>query len=129
MSSRLFPERRVLWMPIDFDWQPPSPGAIHCCPAMALALEHTCKQHDDPFDCPDVALVFHEPFGEYGIPIRDGSASYLLISHCPWCGAALPASARDRWFDEVEAAGLDGAEVSQLPARFLSAAWRTKPTS
>ena len=80
--------------------------------------------HDDPFDCPDVVVVFHEIFGEYGIPIRDGGASYLLISHCPWCGVALPKSCRDRWFDTIEAAGLEESPTAMLPEHLRTAIWR-----
>lgn len=124
MSSRLFPARRVLWMPLGLAWQPPSPEAKHCCAEMGAALSHDCNQHADPFDCPDTVLVYNEPFGEYGMPIRDGGMSYLVVSHCPWCGAKLPASARDAWFDAVDAAGLGDADIDALPEKFLTAAWR-----
>lgn len=126
MSARLFPSRRVLWMPLALPWQPPSAAARFCCAEMAASLEHQCEQHTDPFDCPDVALVYNEVLDEYGIPIRDGGMSYLLVSHCPWCGVRLPETARDRWFDAVEAAGLADADDDALPAEFLSAAWRSR---
>ncbi|MEZ5844405.1 MAG: hypothetical protein R3D27_11840 [Hyphomicrobiaceae bacterium] len=125
MSARLFPARRVMWMPLDHDWQPPSPAARHCCGEMAAALEMSCDLHTDPFDCPDVSLVFHELFAEYGIPIRDGGAGYLLISNCPFCGTALPASRRDDWFDAVEAENLADTPFDTLPERFRTAQWRT----
>jgi hypothetical protein len=124
MSSALFPTRRVLWLPLDYAWQLPSPSARHCCAEMSAALDHVCEQHADPFDCPDTALVFHEVFGEYGLPIRDGGASYLLISNCPFCGERLPASGRDDWFDRIEAAGLDDADFDKLPERYRTAEWR-----
>jgi uncharacterized protein DUF6980 len=91
---------------------------------MRAALKHDCDLHDDPFDCPDTVLVYHEPFDEYGLPIRDGGQSYVLITHCPWCGTNLPPSQRDRWFEAVEAAGLDLDDPDGIPERFLSAAWR-----
>lgn len=117
--------QRVYWMPFDLEWKPASPLVKHCCASMSFALEHRCDQHKDPFDCPDTALVYHEPFGEYGIPIRDGGTSYYLISRCPWCGARLASSHRDRWFeatDAIVAAG--GRAFDPLPDRFYSAAWR-----
>ena len=73
------------------------------------------------YDC--VWLTEHH-FTEYGIPIRDGGMSYLLIDHCPWCGMRLPESQRDRWFDAVEAAALDPDDLDKLPERFLSVGWR-----
>ena len=27
--------------------------------------------------------------GEYGVPIRDGGDSYLIIKYCPWCGRKI----------------------------------------
>lgn len=124
MSERLFSERRVLWLPLEFDWQPPTATVMHCCDEMAAALEFPCEQHSDPFECPDTVLVYHELFEEYGIPIRDGGVSYLVISHCPFCGIKLPESGRDAWFDAIEAAGLDEMPFNELPEKFQTAAWR-----
>jgi hypothetical protein len=124
MSAGLFPTHRALWMPLDWPWRPAPAGVRHCCAKMRKALEHQCEQHGTPFDCPDTVLVYHELFDEYGIPIRDGGASYLLVDHCPWCGTRLPQSKRDRWFDEVEATGLDPNDSEKLPERYLSAEWR-----
>ena len=124
MSERLFPARRVLWLPLEFDWQPPTAAVRHCCEEMKAALEFDCDQHADPFDCPDTVIVYHEPFEEYGVPIRDGGASYLRLSHCPFCGSKLPESGRDAWFDATEAAGLEDTPFTELPEKFQTAAWR-----
>lgn len=124
MSQGLFRSRRVLWMPLDYAWRAPAPEAQFCCAEMAAALAHDCTQHADPFDCPDTVLVHNPLFEEYGMPIRDGGMSYLVVSHCPWCGARLPESQRDRWFDAVEAAGHADTATDALPAEFLNGAWR-----
>jgi hypothetical protein len=124
MSKALFRTHRVLWMPLGWEWRPASEHVAHCCEAMGKALDHACEQHADPWECPDTALVYHEPFNEYGIPIRDGGMSYLRIDHCPWCGARLPESQREHWFDTVEVAGLAPDDLDKLPERFLSAVWR-----
>ena len=59
----------------------------HCCDEMERQVTHLCDAHPNPEDCPD-ALVGR--FGaEYGIRIRDGGTSFLLMRHCPWCGASL----------------------------------------
>lgn len=79
-----------------------------------------------PWDRADTALLYHEPFGEYGIPIRDGGMCYRLIANRPWRGTRLASSQRDRWFNAVEAAGFDPDEPDTMPERFLSAAWRTE---
>jgi len=44
---------------------------------------------DDPFDDPDVIIWQYESSGEYGIPVRDGGSSIIVINHCPWCGVSL----------------------------------------
>ena len=124
MSQALYPGRRRLWLPLDFDWQPPSREAQMCCGDMAKAVTFHCDQHTDPFDCPDSLIIFHEPFSEYGLVIHDGGPSYLLISNCPFCGTRLPASGRDAWFDAIEAAGLDDVDFDELPKQFRTSAWR-----
>ncbi|WP_210251896.1 DUF6980 family protein [Hyphomicrobium album] len=124
MSSALFRGRRVLWMPFAAEWQPPSSDVRLCCEGMQAALAFDCEQHADPFACADALVVYNEILDEYGIPVHDGGPSYVLITHCPWCGAILPEGQRDRWFDETEALGL--ASDASLPAKYLTRAWRTQ---
>jgi hypothetical protein len=61
----------------------------HCCESMDYHLSMRCKQHSDPFDCPDSVIYFNGPKQEYGLIIHDGGPSYLKISYCPWCGKEL----------------------------------------
>lgn len=122
MSKALFPGRRVLWMPLNLDWTPPSRHVQHCCASMVDALRFDCKDHEDPFACADSLIVYNEVMNEYGLIIHDGTASYVLIDRCPWCGTRLPQSLRDEWFDAVDA--LDLEDGVPPPERFLSSAWR-----
>jgi hypothetical protein len=124
MSEALFRGRRVLWMPFAAEWQLPSAGVKLCCEGMQAALAFDCAQHADPFACADALVVYNEVLDEYGIPVHDGGASYVLITHCPWCGTLLPEGQRDRWFDETEALGIE--DDDKVPPEFLTAAWRTK---
>ncbi|RUO97586.1 MAG: hypothetical protein EKK30_15935 [Hyphomicrobium sp.] len=121
MSRALFPGRRVLWMPLEAAWSA-SPSAPHCCASMVNALRFECPEHSDPFACGDSLVVYNEIMNEYGLIIHDGTASYVLIDRCPWCGTRLPPSLRDEWFDAVDALELDEGETP--PARFLTRAWR-----
>lgn len=123
MSQQLFKGRRVLWMPFEVEWSPPAEDAVFCCEAMTAALQFACDQHADPFECGDGLMIYNDIFGEFGLPVHDGGASYVLISHCPWCGSALGDSARDRWFDETDAILADG---RSLPPDYLSGAWRKR---
>jgi len=94
---------------------------------MTAALDFSCDQHADPFECPDALVVHHEAFGEYGIVVHDGGPSYVLIRHCPWCGEDLGPSWRDQWFDALEALGITSPRTSNLPPEFLTSAWRRSP--
>ncbi len=89
---------------------------------MVDALRFDCEKHIDPFACPDALLIYNEIMNEYGLIVHDGTASYVLIDRCPWCGTSLPQSARDTWFDQVDA--LELGENVPPPARFLTSAWR-----
>src|ERR1035438_7867913 len=61
---------------------------LHCCARMDWDLSQQCKQHPDPYDCPDHLMIFKS--GEYGLIVHDGSHSYVKINYCPWCGSKLP---------------------------------------
>ena len=90
---------------------------------MQRQLETSCDQHPSRFDCPD-ALVHHDPvFEEYGLIVHDGGSGTTAISFCPWCGAALPSSLRDRWFDELRALGFDDPTSQPIPDRYRTSEW------
>ncbi|MEV8514740.1 hypothetical protein [Dactylosporangium sp. NPDC051484] len=80
------------------------------------------SDYDDPWDDPDVVVVYTPKFDEYGLPIRDGGTSMVVIGFCPWCGGRLPQSRRDAWFDEMERLGLDPWE-DEIPEVYQSDAW------
>ncbi|MEE2877892.1 MAG: hypothetical protein VX593_02705 [Pseudomonadota bacterium] len=111
----LYEDRRVLWMPLDYEWSPDLSGQAHCCTALRQALAFDCDQHSDPFECGDNALVYHPLFREYGLIVKDGGMSYVLIDNCPFCGKRLPDRRRDWWFDEVERLELFATPFDELP--------------
>ena len=70
----------------------------HCCERMQLHLT----------DGEGAAILHDTKFNEYGIPVLDGfgrsaGSSYITLDFCPWCGAKLPPSKRDEYFDRLEA--------------------------
>lgn len=71
-------------------------------------------------------MRYDSRFDEYWLPA--GGARQCLF-HCPWCGEALPPSQRDRWFDELEALGLDP-DRDAIPEDYRDGTWRgaTTPT-
>lgn len=54
--------------------------------------------------------------------ILDGGSSYVRLQYCPWCGVALSTSLRDRWFDELDARGIDP-DVDEVPLEFTDSRW------
>ncbi|WP_369170244.1 hypothetical protein AB5J49_21475 [Streptomyces sp. R28] len=94
----------------------------HCCDAMTSRVNWHCDRHDDPAACPDALIRFSARFQEYGLLIHDGGTSSIGIDFCPWCGRRLPASQRDRWFDELESRGIDPWE-DEIPAEFQDGSW------
>lgn len=95
----------------------------HCCQSMAEMLNDHCEQHSDPFECPDRLIFYSAKFDEYGIIIHDAGSAYSKIEFCPWCGAKLPDSKRDRWFAELEQLGLQHPADEDIPAPYLTDAW------
>ena len=59
-----------------------------CCEMLKEQLKHSCVQHPNPYDCPD-SVILKTKRG-WGLPIHDGSHSYISITYCPFCGKRLP---------------------------------------
>lgn len=129
MSVALYPGRRVLFGPGDVPRSFAVPPGGACCKEMQDALTNDCDQHENPFACPDVLVSYAPVFDEYGLIVRDGGASFVIISFCPFCGVKLPESKRDAWFDALDAQGIEGGLFSDdIPEPYNSAAWWHDPT-
>ncbi len=59
-------------------------------------------------------------FDHYWLAAGDAKQQLFF---CPGCGAALPASQRDRWFDALKAEGLDP-NRDPIPLAYQAGAWR-----
>ncbi|MCG8349508.1 MAG: hypothetical protein MI924_17215 [Chloroflexales bacterium] len=88
----------------------------HYCETMRYALT------------PDegVPLIYRPKFREYAMPIFDGGSSVVLIDYCPWCGAALPPSLREEWFEEMQRCGLEPGDDQPPPDMLTDAWWRAR---
>lgn len=63
----------------------------HCCLEMAYHL--SAKNEKGTLkDDPDIIVEYNKKRKTYGIPIHDGSSSWIAIKHCPWCGRNLKSS-------------------------------------
>jgi hypothetical protein len=95
---------------------------IHDCDHMRRDLDRICNEHASRFACPDALINYDQRFDEYGLIVHDGGRSSIRIMFCPWCGARLPDSKRDRWFDELEQKGVDPSG-SDIPDEYRTSAW------
>jgi hypothetical protein len=86
-----------------------------------------CRPMTVALDDPRVPVAYLPNLREYALLV-DGGPELQVIEHCPWCGAALPPSLRDEFFERLEAMGLDP-EDSAVPLQFRSDAWWRRPAS
>jgi hypothetical protein len=92
------------------------------CEEMRREVERVCAEHPDRWNCPDCLVQYWPKFREDGLLVHDGRSSVVVIRFCPWCGARLPESLLDLWFEELKALGIDPGE-QEVPAPYRSAAW------
>ncbi len=98
----------------------------YSCVHMKKYANLKCKQHPNIFDCPDATVIYSNKFDEYGIPVRDGGSSYIVINYCPHCGIKLPKSRRDKWFKELEKLGFNEPFEKSIPKKYLTDEWYRK---
>ena len=97
----------------------------HCCESMThQANMHYPKAPSRLLGSTDKRIYWSPVFEEYGL-ICQPSAELLLISHCPFCGANLPASKRNSWFSALEAMGWKTWE-DPIPEMMLQENWEAQ---
>ncbi|AOT68318.1 DUF6980 family protein [Geosporobacter ferrireducens] len=94
-----------------------------CCEDMKNNINTNCCEHNEKFQCSDSLIYYDLIFDEYGLIVHDGGNSYILIKFCPWCGAELPESKRDKWFEELEQLGYDSPYDKEIPQKYKSDKW------
>jgi len=99
-----------------------APRSKHCCDKLFDEVSVICPDHEQPWECADVLLVYSPKFNEYGIVVHDGGSSNVQILYCPWCGASLPDSRRDQWFEKLDTMGLEPGEA-EIPIEMESDEW------
>lgn len=102
----------------------PTTQPEHCCTDLRDQVEFRCEAHPERAGCPDYLIGYTASFDEYGIWVHTGEAgaaeSWLAIRHCPFCGAALPPSRREEFFEWLESRGL---ELEDAPVEFAAYGW------
>lgn len=99
-----------------------APRTKHCCDRLFAEVSSTCPDHAQPWECSDILLAYSAKFNEYGIVVHDGGSSSVQIFYCPWCGAALPQSRRDEWFDKLDGMGIEPGDTA-VPIEMESDEW------
>ena len=77
-------------------------------------------------DVPSQRLILYSArFDEYMLLNSPDSISGICIEYCPWCGQKLPASKRERWFDELDELGIEYSlfDTEQVPEAYLNDEW------
>lgn len=101
-----------------------------CCDEMKENIYFIGEKKVYNGDVNNKVVYYSSRFNEFGILIYDGlngiATSYILISHCPWCGKKLPESKRDEWFDKLEELGYDEPLSQDIPQEFNSSEWYEK---
>ena len=85
-------------------------------------LPHACDDMREVLESEESALAYNPRFRDYSIAYID-SDSVQIIDYCPFCGAKLPDSLRDEWFDRLEALGFDDPWVDDIPEEFRDDRW------
>ena len=77
----------------------------HCCEAMTEQVNLQSPLASSALlGTTDKRIYWSPVFNEYGL-ICQPSAEILVISHCPFCGFALPQSRRQAWVAALERTG------------------------
>lgn len=72
----------------------------------AYTLPHACPEMSRFVTDTQVPVSYNARFREYSLSLQ-GSGGHQLIDFCPWCGAELPGSLRDAFFDEMDRLGIE----------------------
>ena len=86
----------------------------YCCSMMSVHIK-------------EKTIYYIPKFREFGIPVIDGGSSFIEICFCPWCGQKLPSSLRNKWFDILEAKGIElDDNENNIPEEMKSDDWWQK---
>ena len=62
-------------------------------------------------------IYYSGVYQEYGLRLNSGY-EYSIMKYCNWCGAELPSSRREQWFDSLEKQGIDPWE-NDIPIHYF----------
>lgn len=99
-------------------------GLVGAAPSAASSNSpHACSDMLRSLADIDTPLVYIDHLREYGLQVRfRGGGTKDQVNFCPWCGAELPGSLRDEWFEAVESLGLEPG-IDQVPPEYEDGTW------
>ncbi|WP_157888805.1 DUF6980 family protein [Alteromonas abrolhosensis] len=80
-----------------------------------------CTDMEDAIKDAEHPIYYSGVYQEYGLRLNSGY-EYSIMKYCNWCGAELPSSRREQWFDSLEKQGIDPWE-NDIPIHYLSSSW------
>jgi len=83
-----------------------------------------CKSKRCTLVHPNNGVEYDLRFDDYSITVEAEAKIRQQLFFCLWCGAELPPSRRDDWFDRLEKLGVDPWD-EDVPEEFRTDAWRT----
>ncbi|MCC7365081.1 MAG: hypothetical protein IT303_11980 [Dehalococcoidia bacterium] len=130
MTASLYPYRVAFGNAKALDWtlsegelrsnsdepRPPGPGDN--------TPPHLCAEMQRALDDPQSPVGYSPQFREYWVRMRYSDATDA-IRHCPWCGASLPSSLAEQWFERLRALDLEPEDPK--PAELESDEWWRRP--
>lgn len=89
---------------------------------MSASLPHECRAGlSDWIQDAELPIGYADKFREFFI--RIDQSSMLVMKYCPLCGAKLPRSLRDEWFDRIDALGIEEPDDPCVPPEMRSGRW------
>lgn len=104
-----------------------------CCEQLEDELNRKCEQHQN--NCPNSPFTYSPKVREWSIKLGDyweyngPNTAYTVLNfrYCPFCGYKFPESLRDKYFDALEALGIDSwMEPEKVPEEYKSDKWWNK---
>ena len=101
-----------------------------CCEELDKNQNQVCEQHKG--NCPNNPFYWNAKVREFGVKLGDyweyeSGWTYIKVDYCPFCGYKFPESLRDKYFEELEALGIDyWMEPEKVPEEYKSDKWWNK---
>ncbi len=94
--------------------------ALHCCLDTAFHIAHPVET---PHQGRNRVVDWIASWDEYLVPVAHDGYAATLMRFCPWCGARLPESKRELWYQSLYQLGYSDPGEDDIPPEFHSDRW------